>query len=94
MADISNKLKMLEDNVSRKFTELEEKIDLLLKNNPKRKQECFENIENFELLGNLPVSDDSSFLELNKKMADESHLRHMMVRIITIILLNLKSHVF
>ena len=41
--------------------------------------------EDFEILGSLPCTDDSSFVELNKKIAEDNNLRQLLVRIRIII---------
>lgn len=80
MADISEKVQRLDD-----------KIDLILKNQAKvlqqQNHEVFETLdrnEDFKVLGSLPATDDSRFEEINLKIAEDSHLRHLLVRIIVI----------
>lgn len=79
MAEIADKVKQVDD-----------KIDLVLKNQEKllllnqQVPKSIEKKEDLEILGSLPVSNDSSFMELNKKLSEDSHLRHLLVRIVII----------
>lgn len=79
MADISHKVQRLDD-----------KMDCILKNQAKLLQqnhqvsETLERNEDYEVLGSLPATNDSTFEEINLKIAEDSLLRHLLVRIIII----------
>ena len=81
-------------DISDKITQLDDKIDFILKNQEKlllqSKQvtQSVDEYEDFEILGSLPCTDDSSFVELNKKIAEDNNLRQLLVRIRIIISFN------
>ena len=80
MADISDKVKQLEDKLD---LILENQAKLLLQSN-KQVTESVDKYEDFEILGSLPYTDDNSFVEFNEKIAGDNRLRQLLVRFRTI----------
>ncbi|CAL1278167.1 unnamed protein product, partial [Larinioides sclopetarius] len=74
MASISNQIEQLRGQVA---LVLENQNKLL-----KQHHQVPDSDEENESLGSLPVSDDEGFKALNKKISEESHFRHMLIKVL------------
>ncbi|XP_054707786.1 uncharacterized protein LOC129217500 [Uloborus diversus] len=70
-------------DISDKFRKVEEKLDMVLKNKEKfQPQNQVQSEESLEILENLPLTSDSSFVDLNERMSKDKHLRHLIVKVL------------